>query len=541
MIATQKYPASVVFQPAVQFSIQRGIQQIVAPIRATLGPISRTVAAASSFPGEAPEVLDKGSIIARRIIALADRDADMGAMLVRSLLWRLHKTTGDSTATAAVLCQSIYDDGLHYLAAGGSPMRLRAHLEAGLKIMLMTLDSLTRPAAGSEILARVAQSVCHDAALSGLLGEIFDTIGPYAQVDVRSGHSRETMRQYVEGAYWKSGVHSTVLLPANSRVELENPAIVLTDLSFDDPRQIAPAIEAALLAGNKSLVLMANRLGEAVIAFLVATRDAAGFVTLAVKIPEPLLERPATLDDLSVLTGGRAFLSAAGDTLASIKPADLGGAAGAWADHDYLGLIEGRGDAEKQKRHIAALQQNLNRAEDLEQRAKPLERLGKFVGGSAVIWCGGAAENEIKTRKANAENAVSAVRAALFDGVLPGGGTALLACRSALRRCQTRAACADERAAYTILLRAAEAPFRTIVGNAGYQPGEALAALQGKDSRYGFDVTTSRVVDMRRAGIFDTATAYKAALQGAVTTAAAALTIDVLVHTSKPQQVLDPA
>ncbi len=540
MTATRSHSPNVVFQPVVQKSIQRGIHQIVAPVRATLGPISRTVVMSSNFPGEAPEVMDKGSLIARRMISLPDRDADMGAMLVRSLLWRLHKTVGDSTATAAVLCQAIYDGGLHYLAAGGNPVRLRFYLEAGLQIILNELDSLTRAVSGTQELASFAQSVCGDATLAGILGEVLDTLGPYVHVDVRAGHSHQTTRQYVEGAYWKAGVQSLAFLPDGSRVELANPALLVTDLSLDEPGQAGAAIEAALLAGKKSLVVISSQVSEAVTAFLLANRDRTGFSTLAVKIPEPLLERPGTLADLNALVGGRVLLSAAGDAFSHLQSADLGSVELAWADKDYLGMVEGAGDEATRNRHIAALQSNLERSDDPERRARLLQRLGQFVGGSAIVWCGGATERQIKARKEQAQHAISALRAALDKGVIPGGGVGLLACQPALRRRLAQAESSDERAACRVLLDALEIPFRVIVSNAGHDPGTIIGALRGKLRCQGFDVRTGRVIDMQQAGLYDGAAACKAAVQGAVSTAAMALTIDVLVHTVKPEQVLDP-
>ncbi len=532
--------AAVVFQPAVQASIQRGIEQIVAPIRPTLGPLTRTVVLSTSFPGEVPEILEKGSLIARRITALTDPDADMGAMLVRSLLWRLHKTVGDCTATAAVLCQSVYDDGMRYLTAGGNAIKLKAHLHAGMQIMLRELDRLTVTLHGIEAITHFAQSVGDDAELSSFLGEIFDTLGPFAQIDIRTGQKRDTTRHYVEGAYWKGGVHSSSQLPSGKRVELTNPAFVLTDLSIDDPWQAARLIEAALLAGKTSLVVITSQVSEAVTTFLLETRNQARFPMLAVKIPEPLIDRPATLADIATLVGGRVLLKVTGDSLHHIKPADLGGAAQAWVDVDYMGLVDGCGDHSQLLKHIAMLQANLDRCDDPDVRVRLLERMGKFVGGSALVWCGGTTDREIQSRKLQMEQKVSALRMALSSGVLPGGGVALLACQPALRRRIARATSTDERAAYTILLQAAEVLIRTLATNAGYDPGTVIAALQGKMPSHAFDMRSGGVVRIRQAGLYDGAAACKAAVRGAVTTAALALTIDVLVHGPRPETIVDP-
>jgi chaperonin GroEL len=287
-------------------------------------------------------------------------------------------------------------------------------------------------------------------------------------------------------------------------------------------------------------VVVANQVSDAVTAFLLANRDAAGFMSLAVKIPEPLLDRPGTFADLTALVGGRAFLVAAGDTLSSVKPHDLGNAAFAWADKDYLGLVEGMGDEDARAQHIEALQSAFDRSTEVDQRIRLLERLGKFVGGSAILWTGGATDSEIAFRKQMVEATVPAMRAALREGVVPGGGAALLACKPVLRNRQAQSSNADERVAYNILLKAMDVPLRTIVANAGHDPAEVMAAISCKDGLRCFDVLGGKVVDVLKAGILDVAAAYKAAVQSAVSTAALTLTIDVLVHSRKPEQVIDP-
>ncbi|MCC6802863.1 MAG: hypothetical protein IT319_08265, partial [Anaerolineae bacterium] len=333
----------LVFQPHTHRALQRGIRQIVEPVRMTLGPLPRTVAFSSGFEGDAPELLDKGSLIARRIIQLNEPDADMGAMLVRELLWRLHKLVGDSTATAAVLFEAVYSAGVHYLAAGGSAVILRALLSEGADVIAAELDRMTTPVSGEAALSRVAASLCADPALAQPLGKIFALFDAYAEIEVRTGHGRDTRWDSIDGAYWKGGALSSELV-RHGRVELENPAVILTDFTLNEPDEVAPALEAALRAGRRSLVLFAENISPRVTAFLLANRDHAGFETLAVKTPDQYKDRVGTLGDLEALVGGRALVYSAGTSLRTLRPTDVGAARRVWADKDYVSVAGGKGD-----------------------------------------------------------------------------------------------------------------------------------------------------------------------------------------------------
>jgi chaperonin GroEL len=530
----------LVFQPQTHQALQRGIHQIVEPVRMTLGPLPRTVAFNSSFEGEAPELLDKGSVIARRIIQLGEPDADMGAMLVRELLWRLHKLVGDATATAAVLFEAVYSAGVHYLAAGGSAVALRALLNEGAAVIAAELDRMTTYVSGEASLSRVAASLCADPALAQPLGQIFAIFDAYAQIDVRTGHGRQTRWDYVDGAYWKGGALAAELVK-NGRVELENPAIILTDFTLNEPSEVAPALEAALRAGKRSLVLFAENIGTQVTAFLLANRDQAGFETIAVKTPDQYKDRIGTLSDLEVLVGGRALVQGAGNSLHGIRPKDLGEARRVWADRDYVGIAGGKGDPRQRQVRVAQLRTLVDEADDADERQRFRGRLGKLMGGSAILGVGGTTEREIKQRKLLAESAVEIMRGVVQHGVLPGGGVSLLRCRPALGQWMHGCTDADCRMAYHALLRALEAPARAILANAGCDPGEIIAQIGAGEVDFGYDVLNCRMVNLIDAGIVESAAAYKIAVQSAISTAAVALTIDVLVHTKNPATVLEPA
>jgi len=534
----------VIFQPAAYQSIQKGIAVIVNAVRPTLGPLPRIVAIDRGIDGRAPELLDNGGVIARRIIALADPDEDMGAMLIRSLLWRLYDEVGDGTATAAVLFQSVYDQGLRHIIFGGNAMRLRHYLDLGLRVIVAELARQTVQIEGKEKLAQLAASLCYDPPLAEMLGEIFDVIGEYGQLEIQPGRRRGLEREYVEGIYWKSTLLSRQMLTDHARlkVELENPAILITDFEIEDPRDLLPAVEVMVQSGIRSVLLLANKLSDSALGLLMVNQAADKFKIIAVKTPGLTSDdQQAALEDLAILTGGRPFLKMAGDTLQRIELEDFGRARRAWADHSfYFGVSGGKGNPRTLREQIARLRAGYRVAEDQALRKKLQQRIGKLMGGSATLYVGAATEAEFNARTELAQRAADALRGAVVEGVLPGGGVALLACRPALQRLLEKSTNPDERAAYRILARALEEPTRTIIGNSGGDVSEVMAAIKAAGAGYGLDVVSGQVVAMLAAGIFDAATVQLAAVRSAISSAALALTIEVLIHKRVRQEVMVP-
>lgn len=544
-ITAKRQTQRVVFQPAAYRGIQKGINRIADALRPTLGPLPRTVAIEQLPRDKTPELLDDGGVIVRRILELPNRDEDVGAMFLRHVLWRLHEKVGDGTATAAVLFQSVYNQGVHYVVAGGNAMVLRHYLEKGLWVVLDKLTAMAVHLEGKEKLAQMAETLCHDPPLAKMLGEIFDIIGEYGQLEIRSGRSRELEREYVEGMYWKGGVLSRQMITDHTslRTEMENAAILISDLEIEHPRQLMPVIEAAMQAEIHSLLIIAGRLSDSAIALLLtASRDPAKFQAIAVQTPGMTTgDQAASLQDLAVLTGGHLLAKAAGYTLRGVKIQDLGRARRVWADRTYFGIMGGKGNPRALREHIVSLRAAFRQADDSDVRKKLRERIGKLMGGSATLWVGGATELEINARKELAQRASDALRGAITDGVVPGGGVSLLACRPALQERLDQSTDPDERAAYQILIKALEEPIRTILTNAGYDASEVMAEMKRADAGYGFDVRSGQIVEMAKVGIFDAASVQKAAVHSAVASAALALTIDVLIHRKAPKESLTTA
>jgi len=532
----------VVFQPATYRGMQRGINQIVKAIRPTLGPLPRVVAIARVLSDRTPELLDNGGMIARRIIQLANCDEDMGAMFIRHLLWRLHEKVGDGTATAAALFQSVYNQGVRYVTSGGNAMQLRRYLEKGMRVTLDELTGMAVHLEGKERLAQIAESICYDPPLAKMLGEIFDIIGEYGRLEILSGHSRELEREYVEGMYWTGGIRSRQMITDHTqfRTEMENAAILISDLKIEDPRQLMPLVEMARQAEIRSLLITAQKLSDSAVSLLLAaSQDPSQFQAIAVKARGLAADdQAAAMEDLAILTGGRPFVNAAGYTLSGVKSQDLGRARRVWADRFSFGIVGGKGDPRALRKHIANLRAVFRQAKDPAVRKKLRERIGKLMGGSATLWVGGTTELEIEARKELAERTANVLRGAIMEGVVPGGGVSLLACRPALQRMVDQSTDPDERAAYRILIKALEEPIRTILTNAGHNASEVMAEIKRAGAGYGFDVRSRQVVDMVQAGIFDAASVQKAAVHSAIAGAALALTVDVLIHHKKPEEVI---
>lgn len=529
----------VVFEPRAAEGMKKGMDKLVQLISPTLGPLPHIVAHEKiAGRDRLPEMIDSGGTIARRIIQIADRDEDVGFMYLRHVLWKLQENEGDGTASAAVMFQTIYNQGRRYLAAGGNPMGLRRHFEEGTASILESLDGMTVQLQGKQELAGLARTICYDDDLAKMLGEIFDVIGPYGRLEVRKGHGKELLREYVEGMYWDGGMLSREM--ANTeyglRANLENPAIYISDLRIEEPEQLIPLLNLAVKNNIKQLVLVTATLSDRAMGILLAKPNREKVFVVAVKTPGMSIDvQRDALEDLAVLTGGKAMLNISGDSLDHVTPEHLGYARRIWADHHAFGIVGGRGDARVLRQHIAALRRYYRDASS-DDRKKLLERLGKLMGGSATLYVGGVSPTAIEERAELAKRTAEAMRGALREGVVPGGGVALLASRAVLRHYTHDTENTDRRAAYNIMLQALESPFRTLIGNAGQFPGKILAEIEQAGSGCGYDVLKRKIMPMSEAGIYDAAPVVKAAVRSAFAGAALALTTNAIIHLKNPQE-----
>ena len=548
--ASQRLPAiltrffmpkpKVIHQPQTQQALQRGFDQLVQAVAPTLGPLPRRAITQNL---DKFELLDDGGTIARRIIAIPDRQADAGAMLLRQALWKMQQTLGDGTATLAVLYQQIYKEGLRFLAAGCDPNRLRAHMLGLLPALSRRLLADARQLHSQAELSALAFSICTDEEMADSLGEIVYTLGRFGQVDVRAGHGRQLTHNYVEGSYWQGGAQSKEMLRGTTRAiaEMHDAAILVSDAEIEEPAELVPVMQLALRSGIKQLLLIVGSISEKGLSVVLDERLRTRMQTLVIKLDEFV---PADLQqanaDIALLTGGRPLLGGAGETLDDAQASDFGSARWVWADDKNFGFASGGGDPHAIRTTARRLRVAYDKSRDDEASARLLGRLGRLNGGLATLYVGGIAQDEIRQRKDLAERSIRALRSAIAGGVIPGGGVALLGCRDWLLREQTACDELEARAARQILAKAMEAPTRQLLRNAGYDPSEILAQLTDCNAGTGFDVMRGRLVDMAAAGIFDIAQVQVEALQRAVMSAALALTIDVLVLHREPETMTEP-
>lgn len=526
--------------PTSHRDIDRGVRMIVEAIRPTLGPIPRAVAVARPVRTMVPDLLDDGATIARRISALPDVHADPGAMLVRGMLWRLHEEVGDGTASAATLFASILAAGRRAIAAGVPAQPLRAAIEGlGDRIFADVMDQ-ARPCSSRADLVNIARSVSHDDELAELLGDCADVVGGTGQIDLRLSRRHESWREFVQGSYWESGLLSATAFgdAARQRTEMHDAAILLTDLAIDDPRDMVLVLENVHASGAGGLLVIAQSIAPPLAGLLHANSDPGTFPIVAVK--PPVHAPRGTLEDLALMTGGRVFHREAGDSLRGFTAGDLGSARTAWATRQQFGVTGGQGEPHAIRHRVDDLQRTHRQTTDKEAEADILRRLGVFQGTSATVWVGARSDLEATTRMGRATRTVPIVRAALRDGVVPGGGAALLHCQRRVEELRTDTCDEIAAAAARIVHASLEAPAATLLENCGFDAPPILARMRERGSGTGFDAVNGRLGDMHEMGIVDPATVIATVARTAIRSAALALTIDVVVHTNATDASVEP-
>lgn len=534
----------VVTQPRTYRHLQRGINILAKAIRPTLGPLPRLVMMEGLRRYDRPEILDNAATIARRIVAIEPRGSDVGAMLLRQALWKMHVEAGDGGATMAVMYQALLNEGIRYLTqAGANAMLLRGGLERGLAAVLAALERDAVPLVGQKAIADMARGMCqNDHALADLLGEIFDITGPDGLIVVEKWNKLGLEREYLEGTYWHlSGWWSRWLVqePGAKRTVFEDAALLITDLKLTDPLQLVPVLDKCAAAGVKKLVIVSAEMSDSVVGLLVKNNQAKTIATLAVRTPRVgERSRVETMEDIALLSGGRAFYSGGNDTLADFEVADLGYARRAWATESLFGIYGGKGDPRKLRQHLVHLRGQLKLAEQESAQRELQARIGRAAGATCILRIGAATESEIEARKATAQRAVTCLRNAMQGGVVAGGGAALLSARTALTGLPEKHD--EDRMAYRLLARALEEPMRTIIRNAGGVPDLLLEKAKECPPGTGFDAHAGRLVDMHAAGIQDAVAVLKKAVEIAVSGAAMTLTTDVIIHHREPKESLEP-
>lgn len=519
--------------PMAREALRRGIDSLARTVRSTLGPTPRTVAVQDVRSGRPIEVLDDAATILRRIIEIPDHYVNMGAMMLRHAVWKTVEEAGDGGATTAALFQALTREIAPYVAAGGDPVALQRHLERSLAVVAAALRDQARPLDGPDDIARAAETLCHDAELAAMLGEIFDIIGTDGYLQIEDGYAPRLERQYVEGVHWDEGYVSPYFnddeLAQEARLDL--PLVLISDLRLTRAEELLPLLNRLVEIECPGLVLIADEVSGSALHLLLTNHKQGVLRSVAVKAPSHEPYRSRILADLAILTGGRVVSRESGQRADHVDLSDLGRVRQAWANDSNFGLAGGDADPAALRRRIGEVKAELAAATSKEDREHARRRLGKLVGGVAILYVGGTTSGQQQTRKALAKRTATALRLALREGVVPGGGSAYLACRRALLGLP---ASPDERAMARAVATALEEPLVAIAANAGYDPKPVVAQVASGEPWRGFDARTGQLVDMWSAGIIDPLPVVRTALEVAASGVAMALISEVLVHPRAP-------
>ncbi|HJV59763.1 MAG TPA: chaperonin GroEL [Albitalea sp.] len=521
--------------------IRRGVDALADAVKVTLGPRGRTVIIDREFGP--PQIVNSGVVVARSI-ELADRFENMGAQLLREVAARTSEMAGDGTTTATVLAHSMIQEGMKYLAAGMNPMDLKRGIDLAVETVVKELAALAQPAATSQETAHVAAiSANNDRSIGDLIATAMDKVGREGAISIEDGSGLVSELEVVEGLQFDRGYLSPYFInnAEKQAAVLENVSIVLCDQKLSTVNELVPLLEAAAKAGTPLLVIAEDVDADA-LATLVVNSVRGVIKTCAVKAPGFGDRRKAMLQDMAVLTGGTVISADLGLTLAKATLDKLGRARRIEVDKDGTTIIGGAGHAQAIAERVAAIKKE-REAQTSEYERKQLdERIAKLSGGVALIKVGAATETELKERKLRVEDALHATRAAVEEGIVPGGGVALLRARKALAALAPESL--DQDSGVKIVQRALEEPLRRIVANAADEPSIVLHRVDESAQRgYGYNAATRTYGDLLEMGVIDPAKVTRLALQNAASIASLVLTTDCMVANAprKPTSGESPA
>jgi chaperonin GroEL len=516
----------ILFGEAAHAKLVKGMNILADAVRVTLGPKARTVVLEKSWG--APVVINSGVIVAKEI-ELEDRFENMGAQMVREVAAKTSEVAGDGTTTATLLAAGIVTEGMKYVAAGMNPMDLKRGIDKAVEAVVEELKRMAKPCATRKEIAQVASvSANNDASIGEMIAEAMEKVGREGVITVEDGKGLANELEVVEGTQFDRGFLSPYFInnPDKQSVVLEDVQILLHDKKIATIRELLPLLEHVAKLGKPLLVIAEEVEGEALATLVVNTLR--GVIrSCAVKAPGFGDRRKAMLEDLAVLTGGQVVAEEAGLTLEKAEPSVLGRARRVEIDKDDTTIIGGAGDPKAIDARVATIKQQVEEATSDYDKEKLQERAAKLSGGVALIRVGAATETEMKERKSRTDDALHATRAAVEEGILPGGGVALLRTRARVGKLQ--GANADQDAGVRIVLRALEEPLRQIVTNAGEEPPVVLQRVVDGEGNFGYNAATGKYGDLVQMGVVDPCKVTRAALQNAASIAGLILTTDCMI------------
>ena len=508
-------------------ALQKGVNTLADTVKITLGPKGRNVVLDKKYG--APLITNAGVTIAKDI-ELEDAFENMGAQLVKEVSTKTNDVAGDGTTTAVVLAQAMIEEGLKNVAAGANPIILKKGISGAVEVAVNELKKLSQPVSDKKSITQVAAISAGDESVGELISEAMEKVGKDGVITIEESKTMKTELTTVEGMQFDRGYASAYMVTNTDKMEavLESPVILITDKKISSIQEILPVIEPIAQQGQRLLIIAEDVEGDA-LAALVVNKLKGVFNCVAVKAPGFGDRRKAMLEDIAVLTGGTVISSDVGYEFKDVTPDMLGRAGTVKVDKDNTTIIDGAGDPAAIEARKQSIKAQIAETTSDYDREKLQERLAKLAGGVAVINVGAATEVEMKEKKLRIEDALNATRAAVQEGIVPGGGIALLSTVPALKK-YVATLSGDERTGANIVLKAVEAPLKQIANNAGLDGSVILhEILRSKKPNYGFNALTNEYTDMVKAGIIDPTKVTRSALENSASVASIFLTTESIV------------
>src|ERR1700688_1994790 len=515
----------IVYAENSRQAILRGVNQLADAVKVTLGPKGRNVVLEKKFGS--PTVTKDGVTVAKEI-ELPDPLENMGAQMVREVASKTSDVAGDGTTTATILAQAIFREGVKSVAAGANPMALKRGIDKAVELAVEEVKKMSKPVSGDMIAQVGTISANSDHTIGETIAEAMKKVGKDGVITVEESKTMATELQTVEGMQFDRGYLSPYFVtdPERMEVALEDPYILIHEKKISNMKDLLPLLEQIARAGRPLLIIAGEVEGEA-LATVVVNKLRGTLNACAVKAPGFGDRRKAMLEDIAILTGGKAIFEETGIKLEGVKLDDLGKAKRVTVDKDNTTLIDGAGQTKAIEGRIKQLRTQIDETTSDYDREKLQERLAKLAGGVAIIKVGAATETEMKEKKARVEDALHATRAAVEEGIVPGGGVALLRAVKGLDGLKVQG---DEQIGINIVRRAVEEPVRQIVGNAGYEGAIVIEKIRSSnDPHYGFNAATAEYEDLVQSGVIDPTKVTRSALQNAASIAGLMLTTEAMV------------
>jgi chaperonin GroEL len=515
----------IVYSENSRQAILRGVNQLADAVKVTLGPKGRNVVLEKKFGG--PTITKDGVTVAKEV-ELKDPLENMGAQMVREVASKTSDVAGDGTTTATILAQAIFREGVKSVAAGANPMALKRGIEKAVELVVEGVKKMSKPVSG-EMIAQVGTiSANGDATIGNIIADAMKKVGKDGVITVEESKTMSTELQTVDGMQFDRGYLSPYFISDPDRMEcvLEDPYILIHEKKISNMKDLLPVLEQIARSGKPLLVIAEEVEGEA-LATLVVNKLRGTLNACAVKAPGFGDRRKAMLDDIATLTGGKSIMEETGIKLEGVRLEDLGRAKRVTVDKDNTTIVDGNGKQKEIEARIKQIRAQIEETTSDYDREKLQERLAKLAGGVAVIKVGAATETEMKEKKARVEDALHATRAAVEEGIVPGGGVALLRAAKELDGIKAEH---DEKIGYDIIKRCCEEPVRQIVGNAGLEGAIIIEKIrENKDSNFGFNAASETYEDLVKSGVIDPTKVTRSALQNASSIAALMLTTEAMI------------